>query len=222
MASGFFNQSKLPPPRDTGRYPPEAMNSTKAQYENFVEHPRFGKAPNVTGLNPDPKMDRSVYFHWHSPRDSRIPNTAIEANRSRQNSGLGYVTHYIDALRKCVDCDRSFIFYAKEQQYWYETLQFNLSANCIRCCDCRKSVRDDKWIKSKHDQLIANDDRTEKQNLELAELALNLYERCGFGKTTLELVRHCLNSIPEQSKIQKHKTYRELSARSKRLLEIDG
>lgn len=198
------------------------MPLSEAQFEDFAEHPRYGRTPNRTGLNPDPKTDRAVYLHWHSPRDTRIPNTAIEADRSRQNSGLGYVTHYVDTLRECVDCDRKFIFYAKEQQHWYERLQFNLSANCIRCCECRKTVRNAKWLKSRYDELIGVEKRTDQQHLELAEHALSLFERYGFGRTTLELVRCCLRSIPENSKVRKHRTYRELSTRSKRLLDIGG
>lgn len=219
---GFQFLASLPRIGEPRRYSSQEMALARNKYENHVEHPRFGKGPIVSGLNPDPKRDRSLHLHWHTPRDRRIANTAILANRSRQSSGLGVVTHYFDSLRECVDCDRPFIFYAQEQQHWYERLKFNLSANCIRCCECRKSVRDAKSVKFKYDTLISNPSRTAKEHLELAEYALHLFERFGSGKTILQTARRCLNSIPADSKIRRHATFRELSARSKRLLKIDG
>ena len=96
-------------------------------YSKFVDHPRYGHQPRVTGLNPDTNY-ADVFLHWHSGKEYRIPNTAIPADLSRQAKATVPVTHYFDVRRQCRDCGRPFIFFAEEQKYWYEELKFKLDA----------------------------------------------------------------------------------------------
>ena len=49
--------------------------------------------------------------------------------------------YYLDRERTCVQCGQDFIFSAKEQKFWYETLKFNFNSEAIRCVTCRKSKR---------------------------------------------------------------------------------
>jgi hypothetical protein len=49
--------------------------------------------------------------------------------------------YYLDRERTCVQCGQDFIFSAKEQKFWYETLKFNFNSEAIRCMTCRKSKR---------------------------------------------------------------------------------
>lgn len=140
------------------------MTCSTDRYALFVDHPRYGRRPNVTGLNPSP-MDPGVHLHWNATthkeivarykaivgkewpfgdfsayceRTKRIPNTAIVADLSRQTRATVPVTHYFDLDRQCRDCNRSFIFFAQEQKHWYEQLGFGLDSDCVRCVDCRK------------------------------------------------------------------------------------
>jgi tetratricopeptide (TPR) repeat protein len=53
---------------------------------------------------------------------------------------------YVDADRTCRDCGVSFVFSAREQKHWYETLGFRLDANAVRCPPCRRAFRRDKGI----------------------------------------------------------------------------
>ena len=52
-----------------------------------------------------------------------------------------------------VDRDRNrrvggapFVFSAREQKHWYETLGFRLDASAVRCLPCRRAFRRDKGI----------------------------------------------------------------------------
>ena len=113
----------------------------------FVMHPIFGDKPYVTGLNPVQDREGETFFHWHSPQENRIPYTAIKADLKKQTASTIPVTHYFDVKRICRECNKPFIFFAKEQQYWYEELGFKLDSNCVRCCQCRKKFRKHNRIK---------------------------------------------------------------------------
>ncbi len=140
------------------------MTHETDKYAEFVDHPRFGRRPQLTGLNPSP-ADRGVHLHWNattrneiatqfesvmgkkwpsgglhafSARTKRIANTAIVADLSRQTAATMAVTHYFDLECNCRDCGRSFIFFAEEQKYWYEELGFGLDSDCVHCVECRK------------------------------------------------------------------------------------
>jgi len=110
----------------------------QSEYDGYVEHPRFGKRPHHTGLNPETDFGGDIFLHWHSPRECRIPNTAIASDLSRQTEATIPVTHYYDVKRQCRDCGKPFIFFAQEQKHWYEELKFPLEADCVRCSSCRK------------------------------------------------------------------------------------
>jgi hypothetical protein len=54
--------------------------------------------------------------------------------RSRGSFPRGY---YVDMLVVCRTCARPFIFFAREQQYWYEDLHFYIDTDCVHCPACR-------------------------------------------------------------------------------------
>lgn len=183
------------------------------EYADYVEHPRYGRSPRWTGSNPHTDYGR-VFLHWHSPRECRIPDTAIAANVARQAASTVGVTHYYDVKRRCRDCGRPFIFFAEEQRHWYEVLDFGLDSDCVRCVDCRKAQRDTTHVRERYVHLLAQSNRTDKETLELIDCALTLMERDVFGRRTLERVRHLLNAFPSDAKIRRHNTYRRLAARA--------
>jgi Probable zinc-ribbon domain len=198
------------------------MNRRIHAYADFVEHPRYGRGPRWTGMNPRDDLSQGVYLGWHSRSDERIPDTAIEANTDRQPNATVPVTHYFDLKRKCRDCGRSFIFFAEEQRYWYETLQFYLGADCVRCIDCRLAERDTKRLRERYETLLADDQRSDADNLDLAEVAMALID-CGvFGARCLEHVRCRLNSIPAESRVRRHATFRDVETRSAQRLHEGG
>jgi len=118
-------------------------------FAEFVDHPRYGRRPRITGLNPHPN-DTRVTLHWNAKthqevvsqyeavigkwphgnlglrtdRTKRIPNTAVLADLTKQSKATFPVTHYFDLERICLKCSRPFIFFAAEQKHWYETLTY--------------------------------------------------------------------------------------------------
>ena len=142
------------------------------KYAAFVEHPRFGREPRYTGLNPGSSFTGETFIHWHSPSSCRIPDTAIPANLDRQSPATIPVTHYFDVERQCRDCRRMFIFFAVEQQHWYEELQFGLDSDCVRCTDCRKRQQGIAQVREQYESLHQQQNRNEQESLTMAECCL--------------------------------------------------
>jgi hypothetical protein len=167
------------------------------EFLEYVNHPRYGQGPRITGLNPQgDNAGGSVTLHWHSPEGVRIPDTAIPAGLTRQTRATIPVTHYFDAKRQCVDCGRWFIFFAAEQKFWYEELGFPLESDCIRCAVCRKKQRGLEEKRQRYEELFHVRDRTVVQEREMAECSLSLIEEGLFGERQLERVRYILKRLP--------------------------
>jgi hypothetical protein len=171
------------------------MKSLAAEYSGFVEHPRYGKAPRFTGLDVADSSDGRVYCHWHSPAGVRVPNTAIAADAARQRAATLHVTHYFDAKRICRKCERSFLFFAEEQKYWYEDLKFPLEADCLDCAPCRKDEQRLQVIRQKYDGLLEKTSRTDADTLELVECGLFLVEAVVFSAKLLPKLRGLLKPL---------------------------
>jgi hypothetical protein len=169
----------------------------KRLYDNFVYHPRYGRGPNITGLNPETVYGGNVYLHWHSPKECRIPNTAIEADLTKQSQATIAVTHYFDVTRKCRDCGKSFIFFAQEQKYWYEDLGFTLNLDCVRCVPCRKRQRGIARKRERFEELFHLEKRTADENLEMADCCLSLIEEGIFHTRQTERVRMLINRLAD-------------------------
>ncbi|MFC1835514.1 zinc-ribbon domain containing protein [Thermodesulfobacteriota bacterium] len=165
------------------------------QYTEFVAHPRYGRRPRITGLNPETDYGRGVFLHWHSGKECRIPNTAIHADLSRQSPATVPVTHYFDAKRLCRDCGKPFIFFAEEQKYWYEELGFPLDSDCIRCVVCRKKLQGLKLKRERYEELFRVSDRTLEQDLEMVDCCISLVESGVFHKRKLPHIRTPMPAI---------------------------
>jgi Probable zinc-ribbon domain len=178
------------------------MSAESKNYQHYVEHPRFGRAPRVTGLNPQPG-DRGVKLHWNTlilQIDQRaIPNTAIMAETARQALSPIAVTHYYDLDTTCRDCGRRFIFFAEEQKFWYEELQLPLEADAVRCWECRREQRLLAKEKKRYDEVCLVENRTVDQTFEMAACCLSLIENGVFPSGQIQHVRQLLNSIRDQA-----------------------
>src|SRR5262245_13042080 len=98
------------------------MRKESDKYAEFVEHPRYGRRPQFTGLNPSP-LDPEVQLHWnatdhhedasrfesitgtkwpwgdtscYSGQARRIADTAVCADLARQSRATVPATHYFD------------------------------------------------------------------------------------------------------------------------------
>jgi Probable zinc-ribbon domain len=164
------------------------------EYREFVTHPRYGQEPRITGLNPENDFT-SVVLHWHSPKESRIPNTAIAADVTRQAPATMPVTHYFDVKRTCRDCGRPFIFFAAEQKHWYEELGFKLDTDCVRCVVCRKAQQGIDRMRNRYEELFHVANRTTEQDLELADCGVSLVESGVFHTRQLQHMRAVLKRV---------------------------
>jgi hypothetical protein len=159
---------------------------------SFVDHPRFGDRPRLTGLDPRDAADGSVYCHWHSPPGVRVPSTAIAADVSRQRRATIHVTHYFDSVRTCRRCGRPFLFFAEEQRHWYEELQFPLEADCLECAPCRKDLQQLQVARERYETLTAAVSRSDEETLTLVECGLTLVEASVFSTKVLPKLRRLL------------------------------
>jgi hypothetical protein len=166
------------------------MAKTADIYESFVEHPRYGRGPIITGLNPDKARE--------SRFSNRIPNTAIAADLSRQTPATVPIAHYYDLKRQCRGCERSFIFFAREQKYWYEHLGFSLDSDCVRCLECRKRQQGHERNQIRYEELSHVSARSTSENLEMAECCLSLVQEGIFHRRQLEHVRHLLKRASQE------------------------
>jgi hypothetical protein len=173
-------------------------------YEGFVDHPRFGHRPRETGLDPDASWiptagNPRVEFHWHSSNISRIPNTAVTADCTKQIFASVTVTHYFDEVRVCQGCARRFIFFADEQKHWYEELGFSLEAKCTRCVPCRKKEQGTAKSRQRYEELFHIPKRTLDQSLAMAECCIELIETAHFSIRQTTRVRMLLNEAARAS-----------------------
>jgi hypothetical protein len=165
------------------------------KYDSYVEHPRYGRRPRYTGLNPQTDFGGGTFLHWHSSGSCRIPNTAIPADPLRQSPATVSVTHYFDVERECRDCRRMFIFFAAEQQHWYEELQFGLDSDCVRCPPCRKKRQESTELREQYESLLHQPNRDERQTLTMAECCLKLIESGDFTTNQCQRVRALINCV---------------------------
>lgn len=161
-------------------------------YRTYVEHPRFGRGPVLTGVNPG---RHNVHLHWRTAHSLLISGTAVAADLEKQTPATVPVTHYFDERRTCRDCGRRFIFFAEEQKYWYEELGFGLDADCVRCYPCRRSSQHLDRLHERYRELLALGASSPQMCVEIAAVAINLMTAGGFAvhQRTLDRVRMWLN-----------------------------
>jgi hypothetical protein len=169
---------------------PLGGDPVKEDFKDYVEHPRYGRKPRTTSLNP--KDEYPVVLSWRSTKHSRIPFTAVEANPQKQNKPTVPITHYFDEKRVCESCKRPFLFFAQEQKYWYEEIGFGLDSDCVRCHLCRKRQRGLRRLKMRTEELFHLPNRSIRENLEMADCYLRLVQAKVFSDQQLETVSRLL------------------------------
>lgn len=107
----------------------------KDSQPSYAPHPRYGTGLQYTNLSVREEDLKASY--WRFRDETLFPETALRANTTAQGYAVFPRPFYVDILKTCRDCDRQFIFYAREQKYWFETLGFWIDADCVRCAECR-------------------------------------------------------------------------------------
>jgi hypothetical protein len=103
---------------------------------DVVPHPRYGTAVVPSGCTATEEEVRGSYYGYRG--QTIYPESAIPADFSRQNFSTFPRGHYVDILQVCRACRRPFLFFAREQQFWYEELHFYIDTDCQHCPECRR------------------------------------------------------------------------------------
>lgn len=165
--------------------------------EVFVPHPRYGAVPVVSGLAVTEETIRRA--HWRYDKAKIFPESAILADTSKQNYALYPRSYYVDIVRQCVCCQRSFIFFAREQRHWFETLRFYVDADSVHCPECRKSKHVIKRSLKRYSDLLRLTSPSRKDLMFLVEDATYLLEQGVLRDLNRlgELKNQALKHIPE-------------------------
>jgi hypothetical protein len=103
-------------------------------------HPLFGEVPIVPGPGAGGGPGRlRVYDPDFRPP---LPPGAVRGDPRKQLFCCDVPSYfYVDLPRTCRDCGADFVFSAREQRHWYETLGLRLDARAVRCLPCRRAFR---------------------------------------------------------------------------------
>jgi len=141
---------------------------------NYVPHPRYGTEPIPSGYKVDEDTIRRG--HWRLSRDRIFPETVLAANTEKQNYALYPRKYYVDVERICRTCDRPFLFFAREQRYWFETLRFFVDADCVFCPECRRASRAVQRRLRRYSDLYAKPEPSRKELMFTVDDAIFLVE----------------------------------------------
>jgi len=147
----------------------------KSMQKPYVVHPRYGDKPTCSGESHS--VEEILSSHWSYRRESIFPESAIAADTTKQNYSLYPRTIYVDIEKRCAACGRWFIFFAKEQKYWFESLGFYIDADCAKCIDCRKKEQEVRVQMNQYAQLVKKKDLTEEEVRSLKRVALELFQK---------------------------------------------
>ena len=149
-------------------------------------HPLYGNIPLIE-RRVRTSSGESVWQEFDPTYRPPLPRGAVRGNPERQNYCRAHHEpkyFYVDETHTCVQCRLQFVFTAKEQKFWYETLQFNFNSQAIRCRNCRKQRRTDAALR----QQIATALKRLSEHpadphtlLELATATVRYRERTGEG-----------------------------------------
>lgn len=103
-------------------------------------------------------------------------DSVLIADATKQNYIVSPHRYYVDSLKSCRDCQNEFIFFATEQQYWFETLGFFIGADCVRCPKCRTADQTLRRRFQRYSKNISRKDLSEEDFTTLLSDALFLFE----------------------------------------------
>ena len=139
----------------------------------YLNHPRYGDKPIIT--NTSSTIEAIENAHWRYSSLKYFPNTVIFADIKKQNYAIYPRALYVDIEEKCRACSKVFIFFAQEQQYWFEVLGFWVDSHCTHCFECRKHARYILTLRKRYDMLTSLADKTPSEKTQRKELANTLY-----------------------------------------------
>ncbi|WP_057260170.1 zinc-ribbon domain containing protein [Duganella sp. Root1480D1] len=165
--------------------------------DKLVPHPRFqGKSPRTHLVLTEQEV-RGSYWRYGSAHI--FPQTALRADVSVQLYTIYPRLYYVDMLKTCEDCSRPFIFYAREQRYWYETLGFYIDSDCMRCVEWRRKQHAVKRHMVRYTELQARGSLSRKEMMHLVDDCIFLFQQGKLKKPSLlgKIKNAALKQVPE-------------------------
>lgn len=177
----------LPSPKESRTGSNKKERATRKP--QFCQHPLFGKIPLVPRLITIEAVEGSyemMILDFDLDYVPRLPRGAVRADPHRQDRDFPYgvpIYFYVNESKTCVQCGKDFVFGAREQKHWYETLKFTGSPET--CRDCRRRRRTEKALRlelaaAKAELTRAPDDPAAL--LAVAEVLVRYHRRFGQGK----------------------------------------
>ncbi|MBH0057468.1 zinc-ribbon domain containing protein [Pseudoalteromonas sp. SWXJZ94C] len=139
----------------------------------YLNHPRYGDKPIIT--NTPSTIEAIESAHWRYANLKYFSNTVILADIKKQNYAIYPRTLYVDIEEQCETCSKAFIFFAQEQQYWFEVLGFWVDSHCTHCFECRRHARYIRTIRKRYDILASLANKTSSEKTQHKELGNTLY-----------------------------------------------
>lgn len=141
----------------------------------YVRHRRYGAHSIPSGTAFSEAEIRGG--HWSYRGKNIFPESALLADTAKQNYSM-YPRHfYVDVAQLCRECGRPFLFFAREQRYWFETLGFYVDADCVHCPECRRDSQAMRRRLRRYSDLRQIEAPTRKELMFMVEDAAYLLER---------------------------------------------
>ncbi len=180
----------------------QEQQGERSDGEAIVSHPLYGNRSVPSGYGISAQELRAGT--WGYPDDDIFPESAIPADISRQSFCPVARKFYVDILKSCEECGRRFFFFAREQKYWYEDLQFNLSADCVRCPECRRTDQRIRRRFTRYSEAVVREDLNDREFATMIDDAVFLF-RAGMIRRNdrLRQLRNlALRRIPNSCAVQ--------------------
>jgi hypothetical protein len=152
-----------------------------------TRHALFGEIPLIRCTSIDSAGRVHAFYEYDPDYTPRMPTGAVRGDiRQQECCHFCHVPRYfyVDERKLCVQCGEPFVFSAKEQKYWYETLKFNFNSVAVRCAACRRKRRNahvlEQRLSSARSELKTRPD-SPALLLCLAEAIARLFQRRGEG-----------------------------------------
>lgn len=147
----------------------------------------FGDIPLVPRMRTDAAGTERTYFWYDRDYAPPLPPGAVRGDVKKQEfCEMCHVPRYfyVDAPRVCVQCNEPFVFRAKEQKHWYETLKFHFDSTATRCLSCRRYRRSERALREQLADARARARQAPNEasaQLALAEALVRYFQRTGQG-----------------------------------------
>ncbi|MBY0419822.1 MAG: zinc-ribbon domain-containing protein [Pararheinheimera sp.] len=153
----------------------QKSNGGNAISQLYVNHPRYGNSPIPSEYSFTDTEIRNG--HWRYSSLKYFGNTAIPAVISKQNFAVSPRAIYVDIEEKCLVCGCLFLFFALEQKWWFEELQFWVDSHCTRCIHCRRADRETRAMQKRYQSLVQQRELTQEESEQLNLMRSGLYQR---------------------------------------------